>query len=140
MARTSKTKTQMKNLIDQNDSSVFLRCDFDNNISASASHITRCLSALCSEGILYRLGYGVYVRAMKSVLSGNSIPDRPVNQLVYEVLERLGATLELREAAKKYNSGASTQIPVGFNFTIRGGKRITRKLGIKGKKKINYNQ
>ncbi|HKM16212.1 MAG TPA: hypothetical protein VJY63_09910 [Marinospirillum sp.] len=132
MARTSKTKTQMKNFIDQNDSSVFLRSDFDNIISASASHITRCLSALCSEGRLYRLGYGVYVKAMKSLLSGN--------QLVYEVLERLGATLELREAAKKYNSGASTQIPVGFNLTARGGKRITRRLGIKGKKEIDYNQ
>ncbi len=111
-------------------SDVFLRADFE--AFGSRSQIGRALAELISSGALLRVGIGVYVKAKPSVLSGKPIPIRPLEVLAPEILKRLGVQVKESRQMREYNSGASTQVPVGFVVCV-GKRRIQRKLGLNGK-------
>lgn len=109
---------------------VFLRQEFER--FGSPAHISRTLRELANQGLLVKLGIGVYAKAKRSVLSGKSIPLKPLEVLAPEVLRKLGISVQPSRLAQAYNDGKSTQVPAGVVLNI-GRQRVTRKIGFNGK-------
>lgn len=125
----------MEKLIDQQAGEVFLRSDFDRGIKASPSQITRCLSVLCKEGRLYRLGYGVYSRARISRLTGQPITRVPLDDLAAEIFKRLKVEIESSRDEVSYMNGRTTQVPA--KLVVRCESRVSRKISV-GNQRIFY--
>ena len=89
-----------------------------------------------AEAELKRVQYlydkGVYAKAKPSVLTGKPIPERPLEVLAPEALNKLGVTVIASRLTETYNAGHSTQVPAGIVFNV-GRRRIARKLGFNGK-------
>jgi hypothetical protein len=109
---------------------VFLRGEFER--FGSAAQVSRALATLAREGLLVRLGVGVYAKAKPSVLSGEPIPVRPLEVLAPQVLRKLGVPVRPSRLTRAYNEGRSSQLPAGIVLNV-GNRRINRKLGFKGK-------
>jgi hypothetical protein len=90
-------------------SDVFLPREFSD--LSGEDQVLRALRQLVREKRLVRLGYGVYGRAIVSRLSGEAI-------LVSD-----GGFIG---AARQYNEGRTTQVPV--NAVLRVKRRFSRKL------------
>jgi uncharacterized protein DUF6088 len=90
--------------------------------------VLRVLRGLVREGHLVRLGYGVYVRAVVSQLSGTPILYSPSGFLgaARQALTKLGVPWEPTEAERAYNEGRSTQVPVNPVVRVKG--RFSRQL------------
>jgi hypothetical protein len=108
---------------------VFLRAEFEQ--FGSTSQVGRAINQLESSGQLVKLGLGVYAKARISRLSGKPIPVRPLEELAPEALEKLGVDVGPSRLTRAYNSGQSTQVPVGVVINT-GQRRITRQLGFNG--------
>lgn len=121
---------RIKRSVSNRDADVFLRSDFET--FGSQAQVGRALTELQSEGLLVKLGVGVYVKAKPSVLSGKPIPIKPLEVLAPEVLKKFGVQVGESRQTREYNSGCSTQIPAGVVFSV-GKRRIQRKLGFNGK-------
>jgi hypothetical protein len=113
---------------------VFVRNDFAD--MGSAAQISRVLRSLVNRGVLVKLGIGVYARAKKSILTGAVIPEQPVEILAPVALRKLGVRVYPSNVTKEYNSGKTTQLPIGTVLNT-GRRRIVRKLGF-GKQQIVY--
>lgn len=109
---------------------VFLRREFAR--FGSSAQVGRALVQLTREGVLVRLGVGVYAKAKPSVLTGKPIPVRPLEVLAPEVLQKLGVAVMTGRLTQDYNAGRSTQLPSGIVLNT-GRRRITRKLSFNGK-------
>jgi hypothetical protein len=109
---------------------VFLRGEFER--FGSPAQVSRALAMLTREGLFVRLGVGVYAKAKASVLSGEPIPVRPLEVLAPQVLRKLGVTVRPSRLTRAYNEGRSPQLPAGIVLNV-GNRRISRKLGFKGK-------
>lgn len=127
-------KDKMARVIARQKGEVVLRADFA--ALGSPAQISRGLKALIEDGVIVRLGYGVYAKARPSTLSGRPVPRVPLGALAEEALKRMGVQAELGRAAKAYMEGKTTQIPAWTTFNT-GGRRITRKIGI-GTNKVRY--
>jgi Family of unknown function (DUF6088) len=90
--------------------------------------VLRALRALVREGVLVRLGYGVYGRATVSQLSGKPILYSPNGfaGAARQALNKLGVQWEPTEAERAYNEGRSTQVPVNPAVRVKG--RFSRQL------------
>jgi hypothetical protein len=108
---------------------VFLRADFSP--FGTPSRVTRVLQELQDEGKLIRIGYGVYARARKSSITGNTVATRTLEEIASETLARLDAAPGPGRAAREYNAGSSTQIPMNIAFTT--SRRVSRKLQLAGR-------
>lgn len=113
---------------------VFLRQEFDRY--ASKSCVARGLSALTREGVLVKLGRGIYARGKPSTLTGRPIPSKPVEVLAPIALQKMGIKVRPSHYANAYNDGASTQIPAGISLNV-GRSRVSRQIGF-GSQKIRY--
>ncbi|WP_087690911.1 MULTISPECIES: DUF6088 family protein [unclassified Pandoraea] len=113
---------------------VFLRADFAD--LGSEAQLSRALRELVDDGIIVKLGVGVYAKAKPSVLSGRPIPVRPVEVLAPQVLKRLGVRTYPSRLVAAYNAGRSTQLPAKVVINT-GNRRIARKLGF-GQQFIQY--
>lgn len=109
---------------------VFLRKEFDK--FGSQSQVTRTLRKLVADGVLVKLGVGIYAKAKKSVLSGRPIPVCPVDVLASSILKKLCIDVGPSRLTAAYNSGESTQIPAGTVLNV-GESRISRKIGFGGR-------
>ena len=107
---------------------VFVREDF-NDIS-DYDQVGRALKRLTKEGRLIRLGYGVYTKAKKSPINGETVPVAPLPILAKQALQRLGVGTALSRLEKAYNAGETTQVPTGRLIGVKG--RFNRKLGYRG--------
>lgn len=85
---------------------VFLREDFVK--FGSEAQVSRALRRLVLDGVLVKLGVGVYARAKKSVLSGKAIPVKPVEVLAPLALRKIGVKIYPSQMTQEYNSGATT--------------------------------
>lgn len=121
---------RIKRSVANREADVFLRTDFE--VFGSTAQVGRALAELRNEGVLVKLGVGVYAKAKPSVLSGKPIPVKPLEVLAPEVLKKFGVQVGESRQTREYNSGGSTQIPAGVVFSI-GKSRIQRKLGFNGK-------
>ncbi len=113
---------------------VFLREDF----AAFGAYdvVGRELSRLVSEGLLVRVGYGLYARAKPSALTGKPIPVTPLIDIGYQALRRLGHAPRPSLAALDYIERRTTQVPAGDRIDVPGA-RVTRKIAF-GPRVIEY--
>lgn len=121
---------RIKRSVANRDDGVFLRGEFER--FGSPAQVGRALAQLTRDGVMVRLGVGVYAKAKPSVLTGKPIPARPLEVLAPEVLKKFGVTVTPGRLTQDYNAGRSTQLPSGIVLNI-GRRRITRKLSFNGK-------
>ncbi len=113
---------------------VFLREDFSG--FAAYDVVGRELRKLVGEGVLVRVGYGLYARAKRSVLSGKPIPIAPLIGIGYQALRRLGYSPKPSRAALDYIEGRSMQVPAGDRIAVPGA-RVKRRIAF-GPRVIEY--
>jgi hypothetical protein len=107
---------------------VFIRNDFDD--LGGYDQIGRVLRQLAREGKLVKIGYGLYAKAKKSPLTGETVPVAPLPILAKEALTRLGVAFTSSTLERDYNAGRTTQVPTGRQIAVKG--RISRKIGYRG--------
>jgi Family of unknown function (DUF6088) len=113
---------------------VFLRSEFDK--FGGYDQVGRALRAVIAKGLLVKAGYGVYVKAKPSSLTGNPVPVVPLIEIGLAALTKLGAKPELGNAAKDYMDGKTTQMPMATVLNV-GSARVSRRIGF-GAKSIRY--
>jgi hypothetical protein len=118
------TKDRIKRSIKASKSKVFLRADFEK--FGAYDQVGRALKGLIADGVLVKNGYGVYVVAEKSILSGKPIPTIFLTEVGLQVCKKLGIKAELGYFQRKYQSGESTQIPMKDVISI--DRPMTRKI------------
>jgi hypothetical protein len=133
LARRSKhvnLEVRVKQAIQRNRSPVILRSELRG--LGSSSQLSVALRALLDQGVLVRIGVGIYAKAKLSVLSGKPIPISPLEVLAPLALQKLGVKVQASRGVREYNSGATTQVPAGLVVNV-GQRRITRTIGFNGK-------
>ena len=115
--------------------SVFLRSDFKD--IADYDQVGRALRCLVREGLMMKIGYGLYVRTRLNRITGEPMPDNPAGAdgVMIEAMEKLGVGFEFDKLSQMSMLGTSTQIPskVSINPT---STRFKRKI-IVGKQSVN---
>jgi hypothetical protein len=124
-SRTLKQKIEYR-MARRSGDDVFLPREFAD--LAGDDQVLRALRMLVKEGRLMRLGYGVYVRATRSRLSGRPMVDSANGfaSAALQALTKLGVPWEPSDSVRAYNEGRSTQIPV--NPTVKVKSRFRRRL------------
>lgn len=115
--------------------SVFMRSDFAD--IADYDQVGRGLRNLVRDGLLLKIGYGLYVRARVNRITGALMPDNPAGNdgVLIEAMERLGVDYKFDDLSLKNMSGESTQIPASVKI-IPKSSRFTRKITV-GKQRVN---
>ncbi len=116
--------------IRQRTGNVILRADVAK--LGSASQVSEALKALQAQGVLVRIGTGVYAKTRKSSVTGAIIPAGSLESLAVEALRRLGVSVSAGSAAVAYNTGRTTQLPGTF-VANTGRRRISRKIAVGGR-------
>ena len=127
--RLKSLEDRMAYRVERKRGSVFLREDFGD--LADYDQVGRSLRRLVAKGKLVKIGYGLYARAARSPLSGNTVPEKSLPSLAVEALTRLKREVRPSREARAYNEGGSTQVPTGRVLAVKG--RISRKIGYDGK-------
>lgn len=109
---------------------VFLRREFDR--FGGYDQVGRALRGVITKGLLVKAGYGVYVKARKSSLTGNPVPVEPLVSIGMEALSKLGVEARPSSAAADYMAGRTTQMPMAEALSI-GKARVSRKIGFGNK-------
>ena len=125
--KKDKLITRMKKSIANRRGEIVLRSDF--NGFASPSAVTAALQILLKEGVLLRIGYGVYAKTEKSVFTGEPIPREPLETLAVQFFRRKNIPFRLGFYQREYAEGRTTQIPVTTAFDV-GKKRLSRTLTV----------
>lgn len=107
---------------------VFLRADFAP--LGGYDQIGRVLRQLTAEGVLIKIGYGLYAKARFNRINGEPMASAPggFTQIAQEALTRLGVAWSPGPATLAYQSGRSTQIPANTELVIEG--RFSRKIAV----------
>ncbi len=113
---------------------VFLRDDFAD--FGAYDVVGRELRKLVGAGMLVQVGYGLYARAKRSVLSGKPIPVTPLIGIGYQALRRLGYSPKPSQAALDYIERRTMQVPAGDRIAVPGA-RVRRKIAF-GPRVIEY--
>ena len=113
---------------------VFVRKDFDK--FGGYDQVGRALRMVIAKGLLVKAGYGVYVKARNSSLTGNPVPVISLMQIGIQALAKLGVAADVGSSAKEYMEGKTTQMPMAAVVNI-GKARVSRKIGF-GSKSIRY--
>lgn len=123
-------EARIKQAIQRSRSPVMLRSEMRG--MGSSSQLSVALKRLQVQGVLVRIGLGIYARAKLSVLSGKPIPISPLEVLAPIALQKLGVKAQASHRVREYNSGSTTQVPSGVVVNV-GRRRITRTIGFNGK-------
>ena len=119
-----KAKVAMK--ISRSKREVFLRSDFEK--LAGYDQIGRAIRQLIAEGVLIKIGYGLYAKARLNRITGKPMLSAQggFTQVAEEALSRLGVKWEPSKSIQAYQSG-STQIPANAEVIIFD--RFNRRIG-----------
>lgn len=128
-------KDRIKRSISASKSKVFIRSDFTGRKFGSYSQVGRALKELVNEAVLVKMGYGVYVKADISVLSGKPIPTIHLTEIGLQLMKKLGIEADVGYFRRLNRDGKSTQVPM--RDVIAVSKPVTRKIGW-GKKELIY--
>ena len=128
------TKARIQSRLKRSKRYVFTRDDFKD--LAGYDQIGRALRELVKEGLLLKVGYGVYTKARQNAITGKLMPAAPGGSaaVVIEALDRLKVDYRLVGATSAYNNGKSTQIPASLE--IKTSPRFKRALSV-GNSKLN---
>lgn len=124
---TIQSRIQMR--VKRSKRSVFLRSDFKD--IADYDQVGRGLRNLVSDGLLMKIGYGLYVRAKVNRITGKLMPDNVAGAdgVVIEAMEKLGVDYQFDDLSNLNFSGNSTQIPAKVKITPKSA-RFTRKIAV----------
>lgn len=119
-------KSKVATKISRSNREVFLRSDFEK--LAGYDQIGRALRQLTSDGVLIKVGYGLYAKARPNRITGKPMLSAKggFTQVAEEALSRLGVKWEPSESVLNYQSG-STQIPANAEVIIF--ERFNRRIG-----------
>jgi hypothetical protein len=107
---------------------VFLRRDLEAPVSYDATG--RAISRLVHQGTLVRLAPGMYAKARKSSITGESVPAGSPERIIREAADRMGLRIKESKSLRAYNDGRSTQVPTGRRVVVEGKLDIPRlKIG-----------
>ncbi len=125
MTINRKVQTRVK----RSKASVFLRSDFKD--IADYDQVGRALRELVQEGLLIKIGYGLYARARINRITGNVMADNPAGPdgVVIEAMEKLGVEYQLDDLSRMNLSGDSTHIPANV-MIIPKSTRVSPTLAI----------
>ncbi|BDW10724.1 hypothetical protein PSHI8_08060 [Polynucleobacter sp. SHI8] len=115
-------------------SKVFLRDDF--NRFGTYRQVCRVVKELSDEGKLIRLGYGTYVKAHPSTISGKPVADESLINIGLETMQKLGVKADVGKDLRALFQGESTQVPMVPVVNI-GKSRVSRKIAL-GNRKLVY--
>lgn len=126
---------RLRTRVKRSKRSVFLRADFAD--IADYDQVGRGLKNLVREGLLMKIGYGLYVRARVNRITGKLMPDNSAGAdgVLIEAMERLGVEYQFDRLSQMYFKSESTQIPTNVKITPNSS-RFTRKIAV-GKHCIN---
>lgn len=124
--RKKTLREKVEGRISRRRDDVFLTREFAD--LGGEDQVIRALRALTKDGVLVRLGYGVYGRAVVSRLSGETMLYNPNGfaGASRAALTKLGVEWEPVDSERAYNDGRSTQIPVNPVVKVKG--RFSRQL------------
>lgn len=113
---------------------VFLRDDF--NRFGTYRQVGRVVKELTNEGKLIRLGYGSYIKARPSSISGKPVVDETLTYIGLEVMKKLGIKADVGKNMRALIEGDSTQVPMLPVINI-GNARVCRKISV-GNRSLVY--
>ncbi|MCG8321554.1 MAG: DUF6088 family protein [Cytophagales bacterium] len=109
--------------------SVYIPPDFFD--LSDRDQVGRVLRQLIKEGLLVKIGQGIYARAKQSSLTGKPVPEKDLRSLALEALKKLGIKTAPSSYEKAYNAGRSTQVPTGRVVGVKD--RVSRRIGFNGR-------
>lgn len=118
---------RMSRSIKQRASVVVLRSDFAE--MGSDSQVGRVLARFVDEGKLIRVSKGAFAKTRINKFTGKSAPAGTLEMIAAELFRKLNIAVEPSVLMAEYNSGKSTQIPMGATVNT-GRRRITRKVTV----------
>jgi len=83
----------------------------------------RARRKLVAEGILGKLGCGVYVRLETSFIDGSHVMTSDFGGAVRQTLRRLGVPFDETDTVKDYNAGRTTQVQSTRCLSCRNASR-----------------
>jgi hypothetical protein len=128
------TKDRILASLRNSKSKVFLRDDF--NRFGTYRQVCRVVKELSDEGKLLRLGYGTYVKAHPSSISGKAVADESLINIGLETMKKLGIKANVGKDMRALIQGDSTQVPMLPIVNI-GNARVCRKLSV-GNRSLIY--
>ncbi|GFM66397.1 S-adenosylhomocysteine hydrolase [Pseudomonas cichorii] len=129
-----KLEDRMIRSIKQRESVVVLRSDFTK--MGSESQVGRVLARFVESGILIRVSKGAFAKTRINKFTGKPTPAGTLEMIAAELFRKLGISVAPSSLVEEYNSGRSTQIPMGATVNT-GSRRITRKVTV-GNSTLNY--
>jgi len=131
---TASIKQRISARIRSSKSSVFLRQEFDH--FGGYRQVSRVIKELAELGQIMRVGYGVYVKARPSTISGKPVPEGALLDIGLEAMRKLGVKADIGTEARELRAGTSTQMPMSAVISV-GKSRVRRAIAI-GNRKIMY--
>ena len=119
-------KSKVAKKISRSKREVFLRADFKD--LSGYDQIGRSLRQLNFEGVLVKIGYGLYAKARPNRITGKTMlaAKGGFTQVAEEALSRLDVRWEPSKSVQDYQSG-STQIPAKAEVVVF--ERFSRRIG-----------
>ena len=109
--------------------SVYIPSDFFD--LSDRDQVGRVLRQLIKEGLLVKIGQGIYARAKQSSVTGKPVPEKDLRSLALEALKKLGIKTAPSSYEQAYNAGRSTQVPTGRVVGVKD--RVSRRIGFNGR-------
>ncbi|QXI16721.1 DUF6088 family protein [Pseudomonas hamedanensis] len=122
-----KLEDRMSRSIKQRASLVVLRSDFAK--MGSDSQVGRVLARFVAEGKLVRVSKGAFAKTRINKFTGKPTPAGTLEMIAAELFRKLNISVEPSSLVSEYNSGRSTQIPMGATVST-GRRRISRKVTV----------
>lgn len=120
---------KIKNKINEIPYKVLLRKDFEQ--LGEYGKVGQVLKNLISEGKIIKAGYGIYVKAKVSSISGKIIAEISLRELAIGALTRLSIEVVEGKPTVTYNDGESIQVPTGRLIVVKNF--TSRKIGYDNK-------
>ncbi|WP_122454659.1 DUF6088 family protein [Pseudomonas viridiflava] len=122
-----KLEERMSRSIKQRASLVVLRSEFSN--MGSDSQVGRVLARFVANGLLVRVSKGAFAKARINQYTGKPTPAGTLEMIAAELFKKLNISITPSTLVAEYNSGKSTQIPMG-TVVNTGRRRISRKVTV----------
>lgn len=134
MMAKATSKDRILASLTRSKNNVFLREEF--NRFGNYRQVCRVVKELLDEGRIVRLGYGTYVKARPSTISGKPVPDGSLVNIGMEAMKKLGIEVSPGKDMQALIRGESTQVPMLPILNI-GKARVSRKLSL-GSRSLVY--
>ncbi len=102
----------------------------------SKAQVGRVLAKLVGEGVLVRVSIGVYAKTRVNKFTGKLTPAATFEAIAAETFRKLHIVVSPGSAAREYNEGRTTQVPMLAEVST-GRRRISRRIQL-GTKVVIY--